>query len=164
MKTALLATDIQKGLTRNKKLFNFDTFLQTVNSAIEVFRKKNMPVIFIQHNNKILPTGSEVWEIDKRLDVQPEDLIIQKKHGNAFLNTDLKEKLIQQNIEYLVFCGMTSHGCVKHSCLGALENEFSVVLLKNGHSCWNKNAEELVRKTGEDLQKRGVQIIHLSEI
>lgn len=164
MKTALVVTDIQNGLTRYKNLHNFEIFLQTVLSAIEIFRKNDEPVIFIQHNNKILPTGSDAWQIDKRLDVQPEDLIIQKNHGNAFHKTDLKEKLVQQGINDLVFCGLTSHGCVKHSCLGALENGFPVGLLKNGHSCWNKNAHELVQKTEDELQEKRVDIVNLSEL
>jgi nicotinamidase-related amidase len=159
MKKALVVVDMQHELTSNPKLFNANQLVNTVNNAIQKFRTNNNPVIFIQHNNKKLVTNSPGWEIDSRLDRIPTDVIIQKKHGNAFEKTELKNLLDEMQINELLFCGISSHGCVKHSCLGSIENSFKTLLLKNGHSCWNKNAKELIEKTEQKLAEKNVKVL-----
>lgn len=164
MKKALVLVDMQQELTSNPKLFNAIQLVNTVNNAIQKFRQNNNPVIFIQHNNKKLVANSPGWEIDNRLDRLPEDPVIQKKHGNAFQETTLKAFLEKNQISELLFCGISSQGCVKHSCLGSLENSFKTLLIKNGHSCWNKNAKELIEKTEQELAKKNVKMISSNDL
>ena len=164
MKKALVVVDMQQELTRNPKLYNSQKLIDTVNDAIQKFRQNSSPVIFIQHNNKKLVANTPGWEIDNQLDRLPTDTIIQKKHGNAFQETELKTLLEENQIDELVFCGISSHGCVKHSCLGSLDNNFKTLLLQNGHSCWNKNAKDLIEKTEEELAERKVRIVNTNDL
>ncbi|MEJ2568568.1 MAG: isochorismatase family protein [candidate division WOR-3 bacterium] len=65
---ALLVIDVQEGLTKGKKLYNEKVFINTLNSAIDKFRKQGDTIIFFQHNNKQLAEGKKEWEIDSRID------------------------------------------------------------------------------------------------
>lgn len=155
---ALILIDIQNGLTKKKILHNERVFLDSVNSAIKAYRDSDFKIIFVQHNNNQLKNGSSDWEIDSRIDKQENDSVIQKKHGNAFQDTDLKATLAGFEINSITVGGLVSHGCVKATCLGGLSEGFEISLLKNGHTNWNKDAETKILETERELIKNGVII------
>ena len=107
MKTILII-DIQNGLTKKKALYNELCFIENVNSAIKKYHESEFDVIFIQHNNKQLIQGTPDWEIDNRLYFKKEDVKLQKRHGNAFQNTDLKTILDNKEIKEVTVCGLVS--------------------------------------------------------
>ena len=90
---ALVIIDVQNGLM-NKDLFKKEEFLKNINEAIIENRKNNNLIIFIQHNSKFLIKGSNDWEIYSGLNINRNDIIIQKKHCSAFNETNLKKILI----------------------------------------------------------------------
>jgi GrpB-like predicted nucleotidyltransferase (UPF0157 family)/nicotinamidase-related amidase len=155
---ALILIDIQNGLTKKKILHNENVFLDSVNSAIKAYRDSDFKIIFVQHNNNQLRNGSSDWEIDSRIDKQENDCVIQKKHGNAFQDTDLKATLVDFKINSITVGGLVSHGCVKATCLGGLSEGFEISLLKNGHTNWNKDADTKILETERELIKNGVII------
>ena len=161
---ALLIIDIQTGLTKRESLYNHNVFFETVNSAIKKYRKLGHRIIFIQHNNKLLQTETDDWEIDSNLDKHDSDDVIQKKHGNAFQKTELKALLEKHNIEETLICGLTSHGCVKYSCIGATENGFDTYLLINGHTNLNKDADVKISTTELELVKLGVNLVDVEDL
>jgi nicotinamidase-related amidase len=101
------------------------------------------------------------WEIDDRIDIRENDLILQKNHGNAFLETNLKAILSERGITEIVVCGLVSHGCVKATCIGGQKSGFQTALLRNGHTNWDKNAEIKKYLTEIELVERGIEIIDL---
>jgi len=153
---ALLLIDIQNGLTKNKTLYNEEFFFDSVNNAIKFFRESGSKIIFAQHNNNQLKNGTFDWQIDSRIDKQDNDIVVQKKHGNAFQKTDLKTILLDIDVKSITIGGLVSHGCVKASCLGGSKEGFETLLLKNGHTNWNKNAETLISDTETELFKSGI--------
>lgn len=155
---ALILIDIQNGLTKKKILHNESVFLDLINSAIKAYRDADFKVIFVQHNNNQLKNGSSDWEIDSRIDKQENDYVIQKKHGNAFQDTDLKATLADFEINSITVGGLVSHGCVKAACLGGLSEGFEISLLKNGHTNWNKDADTKILETERELIRNGVII------
>jgi GrpB-like predicted nucleotidyltransferase (UPF0157 family)/nicotinamidase-related amidase len=155
---ALILIDIQNGLTKKKILHNERVFLDSVNSAIKAYRASDFKIIFVQHNNNQLQNGSSDWEIDSRIDKQENDYVIQKKHGNAFQDTDLKVTLADFEINSIIIGGLVSHRCVKATCLGGLSEGFEISLLKNGHTNWNKDAHTKILETERELIKNGVII------
>ncbi len=159
---ALLLIDIQNGLTKKKRLFHENLFFNTINTAIKTFRDSDSKIIFVQHNNKPLQNGTPDWDIDSRIDKHDNDYAIQKRHGNAFQNSNLEDTLLELGIDSITVCGLVSHGCVKETCLGGLEAGFNTSLLKNGHTNWNRNAEILVSETEKDLENIGVTIYDLN--
>jgi nicotinamidase-related amidase len=155
---ALILIDIQNGLTKKKPLYNERIFIDTINSEIESFRNLNYKIVFVQHNNKQLERGTSDWEIDDRIYRLDSDCVIQKEHGNAFQNTELKTILLDSGINSIIIGGLVSHGCVKATCMGGLTEGFEVRLLKNGHTNWNKDAESKILETEKELVKNGVII------
>lgn len=158
---ALLVVDIQKGLTCRKGFYNKTQFFNTVNGAIDFFREHHMPIIYIQHINKMLLKGTTDWEIDSRVKITPTDLVLQKEHGSAFQNTDLSNILRQKGVDEILVCGLSSQHCVSATSLGGLKNDFKVFILEKGHSNWTKNAEETVTLVENKLQENGVKIANL---
>ncbi len=75
---AKLIIDIQTGLTKRDSLYNRNVFFETVNSAISMYRKSGHLIVFIQHNNKVLQTGTDDWKIDTNLHKDDSDCVIQK--------------------------------------------------------------------------------------
>lgn len=161
---ALLVVDIQNGLTLKKKLFNQDIFFETVNFAIKKFKENNELVLFIQHNNKSLIMPNSDWDIDFRIIKEKSDFFIQKRHGNSFQNTELLVVLKHHNIDEVIVCGLSSHGCVKHTCIGSREHGFKTKLLTDGHTCWNLNAAEKVHLTELELNRLGIINIDKNDI
>jgi len=153
---ALILIDIQNGLTKKRTLHNEKLFFDTINNAIKNYRESGSKIIFMQHNNKQLKYNSADWEIDKRIDKQEIDIVVQKKHGNGFLNTDLKQILLDAKVKAITVGGLVSHGCVKASCLGGLSQGFETSVLKNGHKKWNKDAENKISETENELMQKGI--------
>lgn len=159
---ALLIVDVQQGLTCKKDLYQADRFIHTIRTAIEVYRKNGHLVVFIQHDNKQLVQGTDDWHIDSRLDYLGKDVFVQKTHGNAFDGTDLKKVLDGNGIDEILICGLVTHGCVRATCLGGLRLGYKVSLLKDGHTSWNKDVFERIRKTEDELVSLGVTIVPIT--
>ena len=160
MKTLILV-DLQNGLTKKRTLHNEKLFFDTINAAIKNFREADYKIIFVQHNNKQLKYNSSDWAIDERIDKQKIDIVVQKKHGNAFLDTDLKQILLDAKIKAITVGGLVSHGCVKATCLGGLSEGFDTSILKNGHTNWNKNAESKITEAEKELIKKRVLLYEI---
>ena len=158
---ALILIDIQNGLTKKKTLYNESIFFDTINSLIKSYRDSDFKIIFVQHNNNQLKNGFSDWEIDNRIDKHENDCVIQKKHGNAFQDTALKEILTDFGISSITVGGLVSYGCVKATCLGGLSEGFEVSLLKNGHTNWNKDAAIKISETENELVNGGVLLYNL---
>ena len=155
---ALIIVDIQNGLTKKKILYNELMFFHTVNTSIKAYRDFGFKIIFIQHNNMQIKNASSDWEIDHRITKMEYDCVIQKRHGNAFKDTNLKTTLINLGVKSITVCGLVSHGCIKATCLGGLSEGFETCLLKYGHTNWNNDAEIKVLETEQELIKKGVMI------
>jgi nicotinamidase-related amidase len=158
---ALLVVDIQKGLTLKNDLYNETLFYETVNKSIFHFRETNNPVIFVQHNNKFLIHNDHDWEIDDRVDWSMLDLTIQKAHADSFRNTSLKTMLEERGIKQVYVCGLATHSCIKHTCIGCLDSGFECFLIKNAHTCWKKDAPEVIFQIETILKGIGTKITDL---
>ena len=97
MKPALLIIDLQN------KFFNLNSAcsdslksaIEYVNAAIELFRKKSLPIIVIQHKSdkQGLVPGNSGFDVPKSVKLKPQDIRIVKTYGNSFTKTGLAEKL-----------------------------------------------------------------------
>lgn len=161
---ALILIDIQNGLTKARNLCLEKLFFDAINSAIEVYRKSGLKIIFVQHNNNQLQKETFAWEIDQRVGKLENDWVIQKEHGNAFQDTSLKTILLEAGIDRITVGGLVSHGCVKATCLGGLAEGYDVSLLKNGHTNWNKDAKEKIEQTENELATKGVKILDIASL
>lgn len=110
---ALIVIDLQKGLDRFETgLFQLPELLIGVNQRIARFRKKDRPIIFIQHEDEDLALNSTAWQLFDQLDARESDFYIRKTHANSFYQTELKELLDRLSVTDLEFCGAQTEYCV----------------------------------------------------
>jgi nicotinamidase-related amidase len=111
--TALLIIDLQIGVqSEDTPLYNLANVIDGVNRRIRLFREKNNPVIFVQHNDNELILNSPSWQIFPELDCKDTDIYINKTHANSFYKTNLKNQLMKLNINKLEICGAQTEYCV----------------------------------------------------
>ena len=134
--TSLLVIDVQKGLfEKSTPIYNAKQFLENIKTLINKARQEGIPVVFIQHSsNKTLEKGSDAWKLHPEIQPLANEVIIHKLHGNAFEGTNLREELDKRNVSRLVITGLVTHGCVKATCLGAIDEGYKIVLVSDGHS------------------------------
>ncbi len=134
MKPALLVIDVQK------EFFNIspataeslNQAIEYINLAIALFRKKELPVICVQHmepESNLVP-GMEGFDLPDQLKILPTDLHIHKVYGNSFNKTPLLGALQEQGIDTVVITGFCAEYCVLSTYRGAQDCDLFPVLLR----------------------------------
>jgi nicotinamidase-related amidase len=135
---ALLIIDMQKvSFTPKTHRFESEKIIQRINTLSGAFRKKGLPVIFIQHDgireNYCRP-GTEEWEILDELIRFPEDEVISKEVNDAFYQTRLHQFLQMNNITELVITGCATDLCVDATVKSALTNDYNLTIISDAHT------------------------------
>ncbi len=164
--TALLVIDVQQELfDKSTPVYQAEAMLKNINLLVERAHLSGVPVIYVQHSaEKMLLKGTPGWQLHPALHPQPEDGRVCKLHGNAFEDTPLEEMLQAQNVSTVVACGLVSYGCVRATCLGALELGYRVILAADAHSNYSKDAVQQIEKTHKLLDAAGVERKAAAEI
>lgn len=164
--TALLVIDVQQGLfTKSTPIYKAEALLQNINTLVERAHTAGVPVIYVQHeSDKVLPVGSEGWQLHPSLHPRENELIVHKQHGSAFEDTNLGENLQKLGVTHLVICGLVTHGCVKAGCQDALKKGYQVTLVSDAHSNYSKDAAKIIDKWNTNLAQEGAVLKTASEI
>jgi len=146
---AIVVIDFQIGFTapeRSPLAGNLDAEVAATNKLIAAARKKNIPVIFTvvgydPHRQddaglwpekvpslRLLKLGSELVDLDPRLDHKPEDLVIVKKYASGFFGTYLASTLTMKAVDTLIVTGCTTSGCVRATVMDALAHGFRPIV------------------------------------
>ncbi|MGK9044337.1 cysteine hydrolase family protein [Mammaliicoccus vitulinus] len=139
MNTALIIIDIQKDYFPNGKnpLSNPEAAANNAQKVLTWFRSNHSENIFhIQH---IAPDESfgffvpntEGIEIHDAVKPKDDETIINKQLPNAFVNTELQEKLQEKNIDHVVVVGMMTHMCVDATVRAAADLGYKVTLIED---------------------------------
>jgi nicotinamidase-related amidase len=146
---AIVVVDFQVGFTapeRSPLAGNLDAEVAATNKLIAAARKNNVPVIFTvvgydPHRQddaglwpekapslRLLKLGSELVDLDPRLDRSPEDLVIVKKYASGFFGTYLASTLTMKAVDTVVITGCTTSGCVRATVMDALAHGFRPII------------------------------------
>ena len=157
---ALLIIDVQKGLFEKKiPVYKANELLNNISLLVERAHLSHTPVVYIQHSNdRFLAKGSDGWQLHPHLEPLNTDIIIPKQHGNAFEDTPLKQELDAQGVKTVVVTGLVTHGCVQATCLGAKQAGYHVVLVRDGHSNYHKNAAGLIDEWNQKLCEDAIEV------
>jgi nicotinamidase-related amidase len=163
---ALLVIDVQRGLFRKSTpLYQAQELLQNISLLVERAHEAGAPVVYVQHSAaKQLVKGSPDWELHPDLQPLRSDSIVHKEHGNAFDATPLHEILQARGVKSVVICGLVTHGCVRATCLGALELGYQVTLARDAHSSYSKDAACLIEEWNQKLNELKVELKLTDEI
>jgi nicotinamidase-related amidase len=153
MKPALLVIDIQKeffqpswaGSSSKSQVFteSLNSAIENINAAIDLFRKKNLPIVVIQHKSEeegLIP-GKPSFDVPESVKLEPQDMRIIKTYGNAFTKTGLAEKLRKLGVDTVILTGFCAEYCVLSTYRGSQDLDFTPVILKG--SLASDNAEHI---------------------
>lgn len=147
MKKGLLIIDVQNAMiTVEKPVYEANRVIQNIQSLIKKARKKNIPVIYVQHNEKgsEFENGTDTWQIYEGIKPEASDCIIQKTESDSFYDTPLKAVLEQNQINQLVIVGMQTDYCINATSTRAVELGFEVTLIKDAHSTWDSDEKSAI--------------------
>lgn len=109
---------------------------------ISSFRKKNLPVIYIQHlavkpKASFFIPGTFGAEIHESIQPLENETVIVKNYPNSFRNTNLNEHLKSLQASQLVICGAMTHMCIDTSVRAAFDLGYSCTLISD--ACATRN-------------------------
>ncbi|MEJ2084084.1 MAG: isochorismatase family protein [Acidobacteriota bacterium] len=76
----------------------------------------------------VLLRGSELVQIDPRLDRRPEETTFEKKYASAFFGTSLASELTAHGVDTVIVCGATTSGCVRATVVDAMQHGFRPIV------------------------------------
>jgi nicotinamidase-related amidase len=134
---ALLIIDIQNDYFPggNMELEGADAAAAKAATALEAFRKKELPVIHVRHLSTrpgatfFLP-GTEGAEIHAAVRPKAGETVMEKNFPNSFRATNLQSLL---DVKELVVAGMMTHMCVDATVRHAADLGYKITLL--GDAC-----------------------------
>jgi nicotinamidase-related amidase len=139
MKTALMIIDLQKAYYSGEAQKSMDAACEYINAILPSFRKKGLPIIWVQHIEKeegVVP-GSEGFEFIDCLKPEEGEYHIQKEYGNSFNKTSCYEILKENAVDTVVITGYCAEYCVLSTYRGALDLDLTPVILKNSLASGN---------------------------
>ncbi|MBC7410039.1 MAG: cysteine hydrolase [Arcicella sp.] len=158
-KPALILIDIQKAFDNLEYWGGQRNNPEAENNAgelLKLWRNKNLPIFHIKHCSSIknsllneLNAGNEFKDIVKPIDGEP---IIKKNVNSAFIGTDLKERLDNEQISTLVIVGLTTDHCVSTTTRMAGNFGFDTFVVSDATATFNKK--------GIDGQNYSAELIH----
>lgn len=148
---ALLIIDMQIGIFRLSKRYDEIGVVKRINKLAEIFRKKEKPVIFIQHDGtkeNYLHTGTEDWKILSGLYQDKYDLYVEKEANDSFYRTNMSNLLEDHKIEHLYITGCATDFCVNATVHSALVKDFNLTIIEDCHTTADRpniKAEENIK-------------------
>lgn len=149
--TALLIIDMQKGsFTSSTPRFDTEGVVARINRLASFFRKKEYPVIVIQHDGTgtgEFEKNSWEWENLDALEIDKRDLRIDKYANDVFYQSSLRSKLNELKVSNLVITGCATDFCIESTIQSALVKDFEITVAADGHTTGNRphlKAEKII--------------------
>mgnify|MGYP002713034778 CR=1 FL=1 len=139
---ALLIIDMQKGsFTSKTPRYDTEGTVMRINKLAQIFRKRGLPVIFIQHDgtreNEFLPS-SKAWELLDGLIKTSDDIYIDKYANDPFYKSNLGSMLKELDVEELYITGCATDFCVESTIQSALAKDYNTVVVADAHTTGNR--------------------------
>jgi nicotinamidase-related amidase len=136
--TALVVVDVQNGVVDGA--FRRDAVVQNIKSLVEKARGTGTPVVWVQHTDEELETGSEAWKYVPELVRQEGEPLVAKSYGDSFEDTTLEEVLAGRGVGRLVVAGAETDACIRSTIHGAFTRGYDVTLVSDAHTAGDKSA------------------------
>lgn len=132
----LVVMDMQEGLFSVPR-YRKDVVIANINRLISAIRGSSGRVIHVQHDGleeDELAKGMDGWKILEEIDLQPDDLVIEKETCDAFYNTDLEARIRALAPERLIVTGCCTDFCVDSTVRAAVSRDFPVIVPADAHT------------------------------
>jgi nicotinamidase-related amidase len=136
--TALLVVDVQNGVVEGAH--ERDAVVANVGSLVERARRERVPVVWVQHSDEHLATGSDAWRIVPELTPDDAEPLIAKSYGDSFEDTALETVLSGLGVGRLVVVGAETDACVRSTLHGAFVRGYDATLVSDAHTTGDQTA------------------------
>jgi nicotinamidase-related amidase len=130
--TALLVVDVQNAVV--ERAHERDAVVANIAGLVETARRKQVPVIWVQHSSEQLVRGSDGWRIVPELTPAAAEPLIEKHYGDCFEETTLESLLSGLGAGRLVVAGAQTDACIRSTLHGALVRGYDVTLVSDAHT------------------------------
>lgn len=136
----LLVVDMQVGVMAPA----WDTDRAVGNAALVVQRAREagVPVIWVQHADDDLPSGSPAWQWVPALAPADAELRIHKHHNSSFEGTALEAELARLRATHIVLAGAATNWCIRATAYAALERGYDLTLVGDAHTTRSTSLED----------------------
>jgi len=141
--TALLIVDAQVDVV--SAAWDRDGVIARINTLVDKARAEHVPIVWVQHSDDNLPSGSEGWQLVPELSPGEGEPLVHKRYGDSFEDTDLEPLLSERRVGRLVVAGAQTDACIRSTLHGGLVRGYDVTLVEDAH-------------TTEDLRQWGVPV------
>ena len=153
----------------NPSFYRMDELINRLCKVIVEAKNKGVPIFYAQHHNPNgFPSyGSDEWQLIPELAPQNSNRIIHKTTPDAFLNTDLHEKLQKCKIDRLIIAGIQTADCVDTTCRRAYSLGYKVTLIKDGHTTFDTQylkAEQIIAHHNQIVENWFGEVVAAEEI
>ncbi|MEM7299248.1 MAG: cysteine hydrolase family protein [Bacteroidota bacterium] len=172
-RSALIIVDVQLGMYNGERIapiFQGEEKIERISRLLKSAREKGLVVIYVRHIGGVghpLEQSTGGFETHPKISPRDDDLIIEKRTPDSFLNTSLKELLEDQNILNIYVAGNQTDFCIDTTCRSAWAKGFNVVLVSDCHSTWdsgNLHASQIIDHHNSILGDGFVQAISSNQI
>ena len=135
--SALVVIDLQNDITKNYK-----DIIENVNLAIDRALEKNIPVVYIKHNNlsagtRTFKPGARGAEFVPELNIVSDHVFIKTK-SSALTSEDFAAFIKERGITRFFVCGADATACVKSTCFNMTKNGYAVHVLSDCVTSYDK--------------------------
>lgn len=181
--TALLSVDLQKVLT----LPGGDNYYETAGrmmpllaERMNAFRDSGVLIVHIwtkYHNSsgvtasaksvnpemagRVIRNTPEGYDLDSRITVAPQDVVLRKFSYSAFLNTPLLETLQQRGIENVLVCGIKTNVCCRQTAIDSVSHGFKTYMIRDLVST---NTQDISAYHLEEINRYFARVIDSDEV
>jgi nicotinamidase-related amidase len=159
MNIVLLVIDMQKAYYKGSDKKSMTHAVKYINCAIELFRKNNKKIIWIQHEdeNDGAKEGTVGFEIIEDLKPMNGEKIITKKYNNAYNKTGLYKYLIEEEIDTVIITGYCAEYCILSTYRGTQDNDLKPMILENAIASGNKRHKKFVENMCDRISMKKLE-------
>ena len=158
--SALVVIDLQNDITKN-----YREIIENVNEAIDWAVRKDLWVVYIQHNNlsagtRTFKSGTRGAELVPELNVVS-DHIFTKSKSNALTSEDFTDFIRENDITDFYVVGADAAACIKSTCFNMTKSGYTVHVLSDCITSYDK------KKLPEMLsyyESKGCEVLTLRDI
>lgn len=155
-RTALINVDLQNCFVENSPIASPDgpKIVDQVNRLAQSCRANGVAVVHTAHllradrsntgvlgeiipvvNDGIIDEGAETSSFHPALDIDDDDILLEKPRFGAFHGTDLELLLRHRGIDTVIISGIATNVCCETTAREANVRDFRVIFLRDGTAC-----------------------------
>lgn len=151
--------------------------VEATRRLLDVARVKGLPVIFttigFEPHGKdgglwlqkapalaSLELGGKWVEIDPRLGLRDDEVVIMKKGASGFFGTNLASVLVTQRVDSVILCGATTSGCVRATAIDLLQYGWPAIVPRE---CVGDRAQAPHEANLFDIQAKYADVVSVDE-